>query len=564
MNIRISKKRNAAYALVVVIIFAAVGLATLAGALNWTSTGAILTERNNTYYKAQAAAEAATEKVIARISRDYLQYGEAAVYSSMSAYSLLVPNSGENAYWQNISFNNAQGAEDHTYISRLSSWGYTNLASQYTGLKGMASTYRIISNARVGNVTAAVKQEVQVASIPIFQFAIFYAMDLEINPGPVMKITGRVHSNAKIYTQPVNSLTYMDHVTAAGDIILKQSPLDPSSRSKGTVTFNGEHDSKVSALSLPIGTNNSPDAVRAVVEQPPVTEDKNSAMGKQRYYNKADMVVTVSGSGVQVKSGAFNSFATAIPWNQAKTFISTNASFYNKREGKTVNVVDIDVGQLKTWAQTNTVLRNQLGRDLNSIYVDDMRTQPSSAQPGVRLLNGQTLPSLGLTVATPDPLYVKGNYNAPSAHLGTTNTSLTKPASLIGDSITVLSTAWSDSNSSKSLGNRDAADTTVNAAFLGGIVPSDGDDYSGGVENFPRFLEDWNGRKFTYNGSMVVMFYSKISKAVWGKSDVYNAPNRNWAFDLNFMDATKLPPGTPQLLTLIRGAWKVLPPNTIM
>jgi hypothetical protein len=128
----------------------------------------------------------------------------------------------------------------------------------------------------------------------------------------------------------------------------------------------------------------------------------------------------------------------------------------------------------------------------------------------------------------------------------------------------VLSTAWSDSNSSKSLGNRDAADTTVNAAFLGGIVPSDGDDYSGGVENFPRFLEDWNGRKFTYNGSMVVMFYSKISKAVWGKSDVYNAPNRNWAFDLNFMDATKLPPGTPQLLTLIRGAWKVLPPNTIM
>lgn len=63
---------------------------------------------------------------------------------------------------------------------------------------------------------------------------------------------------------------------------------------------------------------------------------------------------------------------------------------------------------------------------------------------------------------------------------------------------------------------------------------------------------------------MVVMFYSQISKAVWGSDDVYGAPNRNWAFDLNFMDATKLPPGTPQLLTMIRGTWKILPPNTIL
>jgi hypothetical protein len=45
---------------------------------------------------------------------------------------------------------------------------------------------------------------------------------------------------------------------------------------------------------------------------------------------------------------------------------------------------------------------------------------------------------------------------------------------------------------------------------------------------------------------MVVMFYSQISNAPWpGTGTVYNAPVRNWAFDLNFMDANKLPPEPP-------------------
>jgi hypothetical protein len=352
-------------------------------------------------------------------------------------------------------------------------------------------------------------------------------------------------------------------VTAAGDIVLHKSPLDPSSRSAGTVNFSGEHDAKVSSLTLPIGTNNSPDAVRAVVEVPPASESASSPMGKERYYNKADLVLIVSNSTVTAKSGSFNNFATTISSANYNSFLSTSASFYDKREGKTIKAAQIDVAKLAKWSSTNTVLKSVLGRDVSSVYVADMRTQTSSTESGVRLVNGQTLPSLGLTVATPNPLYIQGNYNAPAAALGTTNTSQTKPASLVGDSINILSTAWNDANSTKGLSSRVAANTTVNAAFLGGIVPSDGDNYSGGVENYPRFLEDWGGKTLTYNGSMVVMYYSKIATAPWGGSDVYNPPGRNWAFDVNFMDATKLPPGTPQLLTTIRGTWAVLPPDTI-
>lgn len=193
-----------------------------------------------------------------------------------------------------------------------------------------------------------------------------------------------------------------------------------------------------------------------------------------------------------------------------------------------------------------------------------MRTQTASIESGVRVKNGQTLPSLGLTVASPNLLYVQGNYNAPAAHVGTTNTSLTKPAALIGDSVDILSSTWNDANSGSGLGSRTAGNTTINAALLGGIVPSGGGHYSGGVENFPRFLENWSGRTLAYNGSMVVMYYSKIARAPWGGSDVYNPPNRQWTFDLNFMDSTKLPPGTPEVRALIRSEWAAVRPGSVL
>ncbi|HTG42934.1 MAG TPA: hypothetical protein VK633_00260, partial [Verrucomicrobiae bacterium] len=362
----------------IVLVFAAISLVTLGGALSWTSNSASLTERNNQYYVAVAAAEAATEKVVARISRDYQYYGEGTVYSSLATYQGFVPLASENSYWSGFAFSDGANHPGSTHVSRLTSWGYTNLNSQYTGLKGMAATYRVISNAQIPAhgqpITGALKQEIQVAAIPIFQFAIFYTMDLEINPGPVMNITGRVHSNSTLYTEPVNAVTYLNHVTAAGDIVLHKSPLDPSVRSPGTVSFSGEHDSKVSSLTLPIGTNNSPAAVRAIVEIPPTSESPNSLMGKQRYYNKSDLVIVVSNTTVTATSGSFNNFATVIPNSQVNSFLVTNISFFNKREGKTVKAVEVDVAKFKNWSQTNVTLRSQLGRDVSSIYVADKRS----------------------------------------------------------------------------------------------------------------------------------------------------------------------------------------------
>jgi len=276
-------------------------------------------------------------------------------------------------------------------------------------------------------------------------------------------------------------------------------------------------------------------------------------------------VILVSNSTVTVRSGQFNNFATTVPYGEWNGFLKTNVTFHNTRENKTVKASELDVAKFRSWSATNTTLWPALGgRDARSIYIADMRSQSSGTQSGVRLKNGQTLPPHGLTVASPNPLYVQGHYNAPSAHLGTTNTSLTKPAALIGDAINILSTAWNDSNSTSPLSSRTAANTTVNAALLGGIVPSTGTHYSGGVENFPRFLENWSSRTLAYNGSMVVMFHSSVATAPWGGGDVYSPPIRQWTFDLNFMDATKLPPGTPEARALIRGEWAALRPSTVL
>jgi hypothetical protein len=361
-------------------------------------------------------------------------------------------------------------------------------------------------------------------------------------------------------------------MTAVSAIINNKKPDDPTVRSGGTIVFHGEHDAGVSSLTLPIGTNgSSPAAVRQVVEMPPAGESTTSAMGRERFYNKADLVIVVSDGGVTVTSGLkANNFATAIPASDYQKFLDTSVTFFNKRENKTIKTTQINVAALKQWNQTNTLLRPVLqplgyDGDVRTIYVADNRTQSGSTESGVRLINGEALPPKGLTVATPNPVYVKGNYNAPASSLGGHNTADTLPASIVADAITVLSTAWNDANSGLSLPSRIASPTTVNAAFLAGIVPTTTGSYSGGVENFPRLLEDWNTKRLTYNGSMVVLYESKYATGQWRGTGsaigIYNAAVRDWAFDTNFQNPNKLPPECPSVRAVIRGNWAMVRPN---
>jgi hypothetical protein len=76
-------------------------------------------------------------------------------------------------------------------------------------------------------------------------------------------------------------------------------------------------------------------------------------------------------------------------------------------------------------------------------------------------------------------------------------------------------------------------------------------------------LENWTGDTFTCNGSMVVLFPSIKATAPFQQPGAYYyPPARNFAFDLNYLDITKQPPGTPEVRAIIRSAWSIPPPNT--
>src|SRR5262249_46497338 len=118
--------------------------------------------------------------------------------------------------------------------------------------------------------------------------------------------------------------------------------------------FDSTHTEGANSLYLPIGTNNSPSEVVKVLDPPPALESATSPLGSQRFYNKVDLIVTTTGSSVAVKAGRWNNFA-ALPADltNSYSFIKTNITFNDQREGKDTVTTEIDVGLFYKWL-TNT------------------------------------------------------------------------------------------------------------------------------------------------------------------------------------------------------------------
>jgi hypothetical protein len=618
------RSRHAGSSLVLVLVVTAVGVTLVAGILSWVATDNRLTQRINRYEASVNAAGAATEKVVSRMTRDFQTFDNNTVSNNLGTYRTLVPSDTDllsevssildpitgllipgkpkepktKDDWSRFEFSDGLGHAGRTYVNAVSPWSYTNLSGRFPGLTGYAATYRVVSNARntalPSNAVSGVKQDVIVASIPVFQYQVFYVPDLEINPASAMTIRDRVHCNGTIYTQPAGSLLFQGPVTASRRILRQKNPADPTLRN-GANPFFQSSESGVNSLNLPFGTNSSPAGFHSIIEIPPAGESINSTLGRQRFYNKADLIILVSNNVGIAKSGSYNNFSVIVPWtnlietvsitggngkgggngnakgrgkglqkgttNVYDGLISTNVSFFNGRANQTARCTEIDMA---IFLEKASYFQSLLGRPVRTLYVADMRTQTATTQPGVRLVYGETLPSGGLTVATPNPLFVEGDYNVGLGFQGTTNTTGSVPAALIADAITFLSEAWVDTNSALPLPFRIATNTTINAALITGIVPSGGGYYSGGLENLPRLLEDWTGKTLTINGSFVCLYPSQLATAPWGASpDVYKPPTRNWWFDPRFSGPSGLPPNTPEMRTVIRRGWQTVQANRV-
>jgi Tfp pilus assembly protein PilX len=576
MKIRFTIQNQTGSALLLVMIMSAIALAILAGVMTWAATSNKLTHRSIQYTRSVAAAEAATEKVESQMTRDFLNGGELTVSNNLNSYRQTVPTTSDSSYWNTWVFDDGNGNANQTYVQLTSTTNTIALDAPYTGLKGYGSTYTTASHASdtasPQDVNAGVVQQLQLVRIPVFQFAMFSSGNMEISCGHPFDITGHVHCNGILYIEPDSSLTFESGVTAVLNVLDQRDSADGDTRGAPAGIPNqlffvdtNSPTFPVNALTLPIGTTNTPEAIREIIEPPPAAGDTNAALAALRYYNICDLRLTVSDNGVVATAGTLVHLMRPITTNELALFVSTTSSFIDDREGKTVLPIDINIGNLTTWIGTNTSLPN-----LSSLYVVDNRTIPAGSLGAVRVYNGTNLPPNGLTVATGLPLYVWGDYNDDPSRLGTSDTSLTHPASLVADAITFLSDAWKDGTTGPGITPPNAVNTTINAALLTGVVetappPSPSlNGYSGGMENFPRFLETWGSANATntYNGSMVKMFPSLYATGVWGQKFVYEPPFRNWAYDSNFDDPTKLPPKTPSFLQVKRHQWATVPAGT--
>jgi hypothetical protein len=238
---------------------------------------------------------------------------------------------------------------------------------------------------------------------------------------------------------------------------------------------------------------------------------------------------------------------------------------------------------------------NRIILDYYRLYPHNQATGWKQNTPYAFAVNGgRNLPG-AMTVASDQSIYLQGDYN----------TIAKKPAAIMADTITTLSVNCLSANQTQDPFNVPTANvncvinwwnlnpartqpwavgaidspvgvmygaqtTSVNAAFLSFTNQSWGNlgsgrgygsrYYSGGLNNYMRFLENWNGQNFNYNGSLVSLgtpleFGGGYRAGGQARTPLlppsyFNAPNRNFNYDTSFNAFPSLPPMTPSVIYL--------------
>ncbi len=330
------------------------------------------------------------------------------------------------------------------------------------------------------------------------------------------------------------------------------------------------------------------------------TSERLSVNADYRIYVDVNNNVTVYKGAAATALLPTNPEAVAI-----QAAITTNTAIQDVREGDNVRLVNVDIGAINTAYTGNKIFDTVGSSDGLLLYIKDTSygtsvstngyvvsgnngngngngngnkvakpaTVTSSHARGVRLTNGGIIPSIGLSIVSPNAIYIQGDYNTgaagattpPSDAAGAYSSSTaptptvapyTRAAAVVaGDSVNILSNAWNDATAALSQSTNTAppaTSTTINTAIVAGNVPTTSSSYSGGIENFPRFHENWGGVYFTIYGSFGLLYDSEQATGTWANA-LYNPPDRHWYFDSTLQD--KNPPGFPVAYSYDRGRW---------
>jgi hypothetical protein len=270
--------------------------------------------------------------------------------------------------------------------------------------------------------------------------------------------------------------------------------------------------------------------------------------------------------------------------------------FYNWRERRWMYLLNVNVADLLRWnayqPAGSKLFDNADTTDGGLVlYLTVVGPNSSSAANnyGVRVFGSRNLwfptnpgpgnDPTGITIVSDQAMYIQGDFNQgnnaapPYGTAGAPASNLPKqPAAFLADSINILSNAYfdtagckNDCQSNKSLTDtsRRATTTWIHAGFLAGVDDTTSGNYNGGLENYPRFHEDWSGgATFYYRGSFVSLGTPLHVNGRWcgtGGSlssgsqspsgcNIYNPPVRDWNYDPFFNNAANLPPLTPRFV----------------
>ncbi len=544
----------------------------------------------NAFYLADAACEKAVSAIRLYITKNGVVPPDDTTLHNITA----APNITSSGVTYSLASGNTTNYSGSGWTSKVLT------AGDYAGLNGSTRTLNVSVTAtdNKNGVThqAIVNQTLEVQQIPIFQFGVFYQNDLEILPGANMTFSGPVHTNGNLYVATggsTNSLTFDSSITATGtmlherkdgsattngDVLIKDgagayqnmkngngSWLDSNSTNPAWATeainrWNGNVQSGaqgVKTLTIPLPNSTNPQEAHKLIERRASGESSQLQAQKMDYKAQLRLIASAGDSQIQVldKNGSAvelrycsggGTFTGSCPNGQSVINPISTASFKNFRENKTINSTDINVGLLNNSPAFNNLVNANNGVIL---YFSDQRDQSSSTlQDSVRLVNGASLPTKGLTVASENPMYVKGDFNTVSK----------QPSGLVADAFNILSNAWNDANSTNTnLTNKVASATTVNTTVVTGNTETTSGNYNGGFENIHRLHENWSSKNLTFSGSVIVLYNSQTATGNWvyGGS-YYTAPNRIWSYYTALSSPSYSIPGFPSVYNVAKAGYE--------
>ena len=372
----------------------------------------------------------------------------------------------------------------------------------------------------------------------------------------------------------------------------------------GGIVRDQAHGTRTINPPLPVGSEASDMIARL---QP----GDSQAVQELKFESMADLKITGNpGNPDTIK--IVDSNGNVIPNTDAagKNPIWTIGEFYDGQQETVVRTIDIDMSKI---VSRGFNFQNGVLYASTTPAAGDNWTSPQNwagygredFMPAIRVTNSATVPrnlQSGFTFATDRPLYTVGNINSTSkatavfAADAVTVTSqelkLDYPVSIkVGNKWEVRSSLDNSKSFPLTSGvpngyTREGTpsgvkDPITNASVSNSVNPAakppSGNDglitnlimvmgqtgsrfndagkritQSGGAHNVMRYLENWGGKKHTFNGSLICLYESLVSTLPWRNDSghaYYSPPNRNYQWD-NSLQAATPPPGMPMFLVI--------------